>query len=149
MQHIGQMSVQNDAQSSQAIRSWGHANRWKLGMTIPGFYAHKMNKADEKSCKEHVKVGKLMPLQVGTRVHSGMGSWSYPTEGAHMLQQPHIFPSMPPIGQSESHYAKLARKPMPMEASTPTKPPRSDNTSPWPWTRIWNGPPSSAISSTP
>jgi hypothetical protein len=50
-----------------------------------------------------------MPLQVGTRVHSGMGSLSYLTEGAHMLQQPHIFPPMPPIGQSESHYAKLAK----------------------------------------
>ena len=51
-----------------------------------------------------------MPLEVGTRVHSGMGSWSSWTEGTHMLQQPHVFPSMPPIGQSESFYAKFAKQ---------------------------------------
>ena len=64
----------------------------------------------DMSCKEHIKIGKLIPLEVGTRVHSGMGSWSSWTEGAHMLQQPHVFPSMPPIGQSESFYANLAKQ---------------------------------------
>jgi hypothetical protein len=39
-----------------------------------------------------------------------MGSWSNWTEGTHMLQQPHVFPSMPPIGQSESFYANLAKQ---------------------------------------
>jgi len=63
-----------------------------------------------KSCKERIKIGKLIPSEVGTRVHAGMGSWSKPTEGAQMLQQPHVFPSMPPIGQSEAFYAKLAKQ---------------------------------------
>jgi hypothetical protein len=62
-----------------------------------------------KSCQGYVQTGRLIPLQVGTRVHSGMGSWSYQTEGAQMLQQPHVFPPMPQIGMSETHYAKLAR----------------------------------------
>jgi hypothetical protein len=62
------------------------------------------------SCKEQIKIGKLDALEVGTRVHAGMGSWSIWTEGAHMLQQPHVFPSMPPIGQSESFYAKIAKQ---------------------------------------
>jgi hypothetical protein len=51
-----------------------------------------------------------MPTQVGTRGQSGKGSWSYRAEGAPMLQQPHIFPTMPEIGQSESYYAKIARQ---------------------------------------
>jgi hypothetical protein len=62
------------------------------------------------TCKEDIKIGKLAPWEVGTRVHSGMGSWSNWTEGTHMLQQPHVFPSMPPIGQSESFYANLAKQ---------------------------------------
>jgi hypothetical protein len=63
-----------------------------------------------KSCQGYVKTGRLTASQVGTRVHSGMGSWSNWTEGAQLLQQPHIFPSMPEIGQSESYYAKLAKQ---------------------------------------
>jgi hypothetical protein len=64
----------------------------------------------DKSCQEHIMVGRLKELQVGTSVRAGMGSWSNWTEGPHMLQQPHVFPSMPEIGQSESYYAKLARQ---------------------------------------
>ena len=39
-----------------------------------------------------------------------MGSWSNWTEGYHMLQQSHVFPEMPPIGQSVTYYAILARQ---------------------------------------
>jgi hypothetical protein len=63
-----------------------------------------------KSCKDYISKGKLATLEVGTRVPAGMGSWSNRTEGTRMLQQPHVFPPMPAIGQSESYYAKLAKQ---------------------------------------
>src|ERR1700677_1048740 len=64
----------------------------------------------DKACQEYVKEGKLALLRVGTRVDRHTRSWSSRTEGAPMLQQPHVFPPMPQIGMSESHYAKLARQ---------------------------------------
>ncbi|MGD0464491.1 MAG: hypothetical protein ABSB74_18555 [Tepidisphaeraceae bacterium] len=51
-----------------------------------------------------------MTAQVGRNAYAGIGIWSNRTEGAQMLQQPHIFPPMPDIGKSESHYAELARQ---------------------------------------
>ena len=55
-------------------------------------------------------MGRLIPVQFAGNTSSGMGTWSSWTEGPRMLQQPHIFPSMPAIGQSESYYAQLARQ---------------------------------------
>ncbi len=51
-----------------------------------------------------------MRVQVGRNVYTGMGTWSNGTEGAQMVQQRQIFPPMPDIGRSESHYAELARQ---------------------------------------
>jgi hypothetical protein len=61
------------------------------------------------ACQERVTKGRLATAQVGRNVYSGMGAWSDRTEGPQMLQQRHIFPPMPDIGMSESHYANLAR----------------------------------------
>lgn len=51
-----------------------------------------------------------MMLSSGQSTQFAAGSWSPHPQGAQMVQQARTFPPMPDIGQSESHYAKLARQ---------------------------------------